>query len=712
LDSSGVVGSGPAGAGGQIVADAGGGFDVQLSYTYAETLGNPTFSVSIRDAGGASTSASTSILSVADAPLAAGALTPPAGDPAVSTFVGGGLNAPDGLARDAAGNLYIANAGSNTVTKVTPAGAVSTFVSSGLDGPAGLAFDAAGNLYVANFQSSSISKVTRAGAVSTFVSSGLDGPIGLAFDAAGNLYVADFISNTISKVTRAGAVSAFVSNGLIAPTGLAFDGAGNLYVGSYGDDTISKVTPAGGVSTFATSGLDFPAALAFAAGNLYVASAAGNTISEVTSAGAVSSFVSSGLDTPVGLAFDAAGNLYVANAGSGTVSKITPPPPVVEGQAFSGTVFHFTDANSLATAGDYTAVVTLGDGNRVTLESSGVVGSGPAGAGGQIVADADGGFDVQLSYTYAEAFRNHIFSVQVSDAGGASTGEGTGTFSVGDAPLTAGALTPPDASSADSGPNGPCAFGEGQAFSGTVFRFTDANPLAAAGDYTAVVNLGDGKSVTLSSSGVVGKGPAGAGGQIVADAGGGFDVQLSYAYAKAFSNQLFSVQVADVGGASIQAAMPLCVVGPVSLSKSTIAVSPSKVAPGGASTVTLTARDANGNQELGGGLNVIFKVGGSAGGTVGGVTDNLDGTYTATFTAGTKTGSATLTATIGGKAVTSKPPAVTVTAIVAGSAAVHDAAMMALLTPPAASGPAPKKTVPLECGHLLPLWICRGAAFS
>ena len=48
---------------------------------------------------------------------------------------------------------------------MTPAGAVSTFVSSGLDGPEGLAFDAAGNLYVANSGSNTISKVTPAGAV-------------------------------------------------------------------------------------------------------------------------------------------------------------------------------------------------------------------------------------------------------------------------------------------------------------------------------------------------------------------------------------------------------------------------------------------------------------------------------------------------------------------------------------------------------------------
>ena len=65
--------------------------------------------------------------------------------------------------------------------------------------PRGLAFDAAGNLYAANYGDNTIQKFTTGGARSVFASTGLSGPIGLAFDGAGNLYAANSGDNTIEK---------------------------------------------------------------------------------------------------------------------------------------------------------------------------------------------------------------------------------------------------------------------------------------------------------------------------------------------------------------------------------------------------------------------------------------------------------------------------------------------------------------------------------
>jgi hypothetical protein len=140
------------------------------------------------------------------------------GSPTASTFASG-FNAPEGLAFDAAGNLYVANYGNGTVSEVTPAGQASRFAS-GFSSPDGLAFDAAGNLYVDNWGNGTVSEVTPAGVVSTFAS-GFSSPTALAFHA-GNLYVANEGNGTVSKVSET--VTVPFTLGGTAVSGTAFSG--------------------------------------------------------------------------------------------------------------------------------------------------------------------------------------------------------------------------------------------------------------------------------------------------------------------------------------------------------------------------------------------------------------------------------------------------------------------------------------------------------
>lgn len=108
------------------------------------------------------------------------------------------------------------------------------------------------------------------------------------------------------------------------------------------------------------------------------------------------------------------------------------------------------------------------------------------------------------------------------------------TYSSASYSLTAGALTPPTAV-------------EGTAFSNvTVFHFTDSNPAATVSNYTAQVALGNGSTVTLTST-------ASANGQIVANPSGGYDVKLSYTYPSSFSGKTFSVAVTAADGESTSA---------------------------------------------------------------------------------------------------------------------------------------------------------------
>jgi streptogramin lyase len=201
------------------------------------------------------------------------------------------FSAPLGLAIDAAGNLYVADAMNHTIRKITSAGVVSTLAgSAGVPGyadgtgtgalfnyPAGLAVDAAGNVYVADRSNNVIRKVTPAGVVTTLaglqgVSGATDGagslalfnqPSGLVLDGAGNFYVTDTGNSTIRKLTPAGVVSTLAGLPTIGgnqdgtgsgamfnqPRALTIDSAGNLYVADTGNATIRKVTPAGVVTT-------------------------------------------------------------------------------------------------------------------------------------------------------------------------------------------------------------------------------------------------------------------------------------------------------------------------------------------------------------------------------------------------------------------------------------------------------------------------------
>ncbi len=282
----------------------------------------------------------------------------------ISTFASN-LNSPNGVAFDAAGNLYVTNyknnnAGAGTVSKVTPAGVVTTFAS-GFSNPDRLAFDAAGNLYVSNGSANTVSEVTPGGVVSTFAS-GFNTPNGLAFDAAGNLYVSNAFGNTVSKVTPAGVVSTFAT-GLNFPGSLAFDAAGNLYVANDAGDanTVVKVTPDGVVSPYA-SGFSTPAGMAFdAAGNLFVANFNANTVTEVTPGGIIRPFAY-GVRLPEGLAFDAAGNLDVVSAEDNTISKVNTVVTVsltVGGTAALGTDYSGVTSGTLTfPAGQTTENIT------------------------------------------------------------------------------------------------------------------------------------------------------------------------------------------------------------------------------------------------------------------------------------------------------------------------------------------------------------------
>ena len=233
----------------------------------------------------------------------------------LGTFASG-LNNPQGMAFDSAGNLFVANGGGGTISKIIPDGTVSTFAT-GFQVPTGLAFDSAGNLYVANYggdviRSTSISKITSDGTVSTFASvsmNGYYGPNGLAFDSSGNLYTSVSRFDNALKVAPDGTVSIFVpgpnTGKLNWPTGLAFDKSGNLYAAnSVFDPFISKIAPDGSVSNFYQGhgrGGNWQSGMVYdqSSGDLFVANFSSSlSIDMLTADGSLSTFASGLQATP------------------------------------------------------------------------------------------------------------------------------------------------------------------------------------------------------------------------------------------------------------------------------------------------------------------------------------------------------------------------------------------------------------------------------
>lgn len=229
--------------------------------------------------------------------------------------------------RAAADVIYLSTFYDDTVLKLDAGGNKSIYATSdsGLDYPVGLVTDNYGNLYVANAGNNTIEQFTQTGIGTVFTNPSAGEYFALASDGRGDLYVSDIGDNTVYKYSPGGAESVFAS-GLAAPDAITCDTNGNLYVANAGNNTIVEFSPDSGTgSVFATaaSGVRNPQAIAFDSnGNLYVANYGDNSIERFNALGQGSVFTSTNLlDEPVGLAFDSGGDLYVANLGDGDILK-------------------------------------------------------------------------------------------------------------------------------------------------------------------------------------------------------------------------------------------------------------------------------------------------------------------------------------------------------------------------------------------------------
>ena len=254
------------------------------------------------------------------------------------------LNGPQSVALDGSGDLYIADTGNNRVREVVAAtGKILTVAGTGsagyngdaiaataaeLNAPESVAVDTSGNLFVADSANNRIREVNAAtGIITTVAGTGtagyngdtivaataeLNDPVSIALDSAGDLYIGDWFNNRVRKVNTSGVITTVAGNGtagytgdggaatgaeLDGPGGIAVDSQGDLFIGDVYNNRIRMVNTAGIIRTVVGNGAagysgDGGAALSAeiyhasagvfdGSGNLYIVDLANNRVREV-----------------------------------------------------------------------------------------------------------------------------------------------------------------------------------------------------------------------------------------------------------------------------------------------------------------------------------------------------------------------------------------------------------------------------------------------
>jgi sugar lactone lactonase YvrE len=295
----------------------------------------------------------------------------------VTTIAGNGTNPllidPRAIAIDAQGDLYVADAGSFSIRKITSAGTITT-LAGGEQGyedgegsaaqffsPGGVAVGMDGNIYVTD--GTRVRKITASGIVTTLAGSltpGLTDGNGadalfnslsaIAVDKQGTVYVMDNVlyetdgpnpGSRIRKISPTQDVTTFHINSF-ALHGLALDSHGNIYVtedGLFWESNILKITPGKEITKFAaipsssliavglqdviyitayTTDYDYDYEKVYRIVDGKYISIAGGKPGFADGVGNTAQF-----NSLKGLATDASGNIYLADLGNNRIRKIT-----------------------------------------------------------------------------------------------------------------------------------------------------------------------------------------------------------------------------------------------------------------------------------------------------------------------------------------------------------------------------------------------------
>lgn len=252
-----------------------------------------------------------------------------------------GLFRPSGVEASTFGDIFIADTYNNRIRKVSSGGIITTIAGNGVGSfsgdsgmatsasllrPNGVAVDAAGNVFIADTGNGRVRKVSTSGIITTVAGGGKATPgdggpataaslasvTAVAVDRDGNIYLADEFR--IRMVPANGSITTIAGNGqqdysgdgalavrasLYGASGIAVNAARDVFIADTNNNRIRKVSGANGIIT----------------------TIAGNGVYGFSGDNGPATIAS--LSHPAGVAVDSAGNLFIADTDNTRVREVS-----------------------------------------------------------------------------------------------------------------------------------------------------------------------------------------------------------------------------------------------------------------------------------------------------------------------------------------------------------------------------------------------------
>ena len=421
------------------------------------------------------------------------------------------LNNPSDVFEDGSGSFYIADRNNNRVRKVNAAGIISTIAGTGTAGysgdgglatlaklnhPNGVAVDAAGNIYIADESNNVIRMINPAGIISTVAGTGtagflgdggvatsarLNDPQAVAKDLAGNIYIADNNNSRVRKINTSGIIStyaggtgpAFTVDGVPATSvslcnihDVSVDNAGVVYFTNQGCWHFLRISTAGllydeaGAVAASYTGDCGPADSADVQspygiypdnlGNVYLCPRGNKRVRKVNTANYITTVAGTGVtgysgdggpalsatvsSTIYGVYADLSGDVYFADAGNNVIRY-----------------FHSSSTDTVPVAVCFGAADTLRDSSTYGAWESSNTGVATVGSISGIITGISSGTAL-ISFTNPACPQNFIVTISLANLAGAEICKGAmvtltdsvagGTWSSGNTVIaTVGSLT-------------------------------------------------------------------------------------------------------------------------------------------------------------------------------------------------------------------------------------------------------------------------------